>query len=85
MSNPPREEHPYHPQDAIRQAGIATAITGGSGLAAAAIKSAMSPQNIGAFGAFTRFGGTIAVWSMLSSEIDGCYSVILVADSLLRT
>ncbi|KAH8903246.1 NADH:ubiquinone reductase [Coniochaeta sp. PMI_546] len=63
MSNPPREEHPYHPQDAIRQAGIATAITGGSGLAAAAIKSAMSPQNIGAFGAFTRFGGTIAVWS----------------------
>jgi hypothetical protein len=78
MSNPPPEEHPYHPQDAVRQAGITAAITGGSGLAAAAIKSAMSPQNIGALGAFTRFGSTIAVWGMLNSEFEDCYNGILV-------
>lgn len=67
MSNPPPEEHLYHPQDAVRQAGIAAAITGGAGLAAAAIRSATSPQNIGPFGAFSRFGSTIAVWGMLDS------------------
>jgi len=64
MSNPPPEEHPYHPKDAVRGAAVAAAITGGSGLLAAAIKSAVAPQNIGAFGAFSRFGGTVALWGM---------------------
>lgn len=63
--NPPPEEHPYHPKDALRGAAIAGSITGGAGLAAAAIKSAMSPHNVGAFAAFSRFGSTIAIWGTL--------------------
>jgi hypothetical protein len=68
MSNPPPEEHPYHPKDAVRAAAIAGAITGGSGLLAAAVKSAYTAQNIGAFGALSRFGGTVAIWGMHSNQ-----------------
>lgn len=64
--NPPPEEHLYHPKDAVRGAAIAGSITGGAGLAAAAIKSAMSPHNVGPFAAFSRFGTTIAIWGMLA-------------------
>jgi hypothetical protein len=74
--NPPPEEHPYHPKDAVRGAVIAGAITGGSGLAAAAIKSAMSPQNVGPFAAFSRFGSTIAIWGTLDLGIEEFYKVI---------
>ncbi|OIW26513.1 hypothetical protein CONLIGDRAFT_475820 [Coniochaeta ligniaria NRRL 30616] len=80
MSSPPPEEHPYHPQDALRQSAITAAITGGGGLATAAIKSAMSPQNIGAFGAFGRFGGHIAVWG----TVGGVYGFSKAAAANLR-
>jgi hypothetical protein len=59
-------DHQYHPKDAIRSAGYGAGILGGAGLVAAAVKSATTRQNIGPFGAFTKFGGTIATWSMTS-------------------
>lgn len=68
--NPPPEEHPYHPQDAVRLGVIGGAVTGGAGLAAAAIKSAMSPAHLGAFGAFTQFGTTIGLWGTHISGVD---------------
>lgn len=55
----------YHPKDAVGSAVKATGITGGAGLFISAIQNTLSKQNVGAFGVFTRTGGTIAVFGML--------------------
>ena len=73
MSNPPPEERPYRRRDALTQGAMAAAITGGAGLFYAAVKSSTSPKDIGAFGAFTKFGGNIAIWGMLSIQ---CVAVV---------
>ncbi|KAB5575290.1 hypothetical protein GE09DRAFT_1052878 [Coniochaeta sp. 2T2.1] len=62
MSNPPPEEQPYHPKDAVKQGAIAAAVTGGAGLMFAAVRSSTSTKDIGPFGAFTKFGANIAIW-----------------------
>lgn len=55
-------EHEYHPKDAVGATIKATAVTGGAGAFISAIQNTLTKQNVGAFGVFTRTGGTIAVF-----------------------
>lgn len=57
-------EEVFHPEDAIAKSIHATTITGGAGLLLAAVQNTVARENIGAFGVFTRFGGTIALFGM---------------------
>jgi hypothetical protein len=60
------EEQPtYQPKDAVQASIQTTLITGSAGLLFAAVQNTLTRQNIGAFGVFTRFGGTIGLfgWS----------------------
>lgn len=59
------EDAVYQPKDTIRQSVKATMITGGAGLFASAVQNTLTKQNIGAFGVFTRTGGTIATFGSI--------------------
>jgi hypothetical protein len=62
------EQAAYEPRDAI-QASIQTGlITGSAGLLAAAVKNTLTRQNIGAFAVFTKFGGTIGIFGLRSTN-----------------
>jgi len=53
---------PYEPKDAIAQSVRSATFTGSAGLLLAAVQNTLSRENIGAFGVFSRFGGTIALF-----------------------
>lgn len=61
-------EQQYQPKDAVGQTIKATALTSGAGLFVSTIQNTLTRQNVGAFGVFTRTGGTIAVFGMLRVE-----------------
>ena len=63
----PSSEPQYHPKDAIGAGLKGTLITGTAGLAVSAIQNTLSKKNVGAFGVFTKTGGTIAVFGRHSS------------------
>jgi len=52
----------YQPKDAIGASIKATLVTGGAGAFVSTIQNTLTKQNVGAFGIFTRTGGTIAVF-----------------------
>lgn len=54
----------YQPKDAVGAAIKATLVTGGAGAFVSTIQNTLTKQNVGAFGIFTRTGGTIAVFGM---------------------
>lgn len=56
------EEHQYHPKDAIGDTIQATLVTGGAGLFVSSVQNTLRKQNIGAFGVFTRTGGTVGTF-----------------------
>lgn len=57
------EEGPlYQPQDAIAKTVKSAVVVGGAGLLLAAVQNSVSKQNVGAFGVFSRFGGTFALF-----------------------
>lgn len=57
-----QEEQPYRPKDALGSSIKATMITAGAGLFVSTIQNTLTKQNHGAMGAFTKFGGTTAVY-----------------------
>lgn len=57
---------PYEPKDAIAQSVRSATFTGSAGLLLAAVQNTLSRENVGAFGVFTRFGGTIALFGTWS-------------------
>lgn len=59
------EDTIYQPKNAVNQTVKATMITGGAGLFASAIQNTLTKENIGAFGVFTRTGGTIATFGSI--------------------
>lgn len=63
------EKEAYHPKDAIAPALKATGITGTGGLFVASVQATLTRHNIGALGTFTHYGGTIAVFGTVHSEI----------------
>lgn len=54
----------YEPKDAIAQSVRSATFTGSAGLLLAAVQNTLTRENVGAFGVFTRFGGTIALFGM---------------------
>jgi hypothetical protein len=56
------EEKVYAPKDALAATFRTTAATGGVGLFASAVQNTLLKQNVGPWGVFTRFGGTIGVF-----------------------
>ncbi|KAI0007869.1 hypothetical protein F4779DRAFT_619177 [Xylariaceae sp. FL0662B] len=70
MANPhpiqyPVEEHAYHQKDAIRS-GVKGAMLGaGAGFIGSAVQNSLAKRNVGAFGVFSRTGGTIATFTIV--------------------
>lgn len=60
------DEVAYAPKDAVDLAIHSTLITGGAGLAIAAIQNTLTKQNVSGWGVFTRSGGIIAVFGVHS-------------------
>jgi hypothetical protein len=57
-----QEEQPYRPKDALGAAIKSGMITTGAGLFVSTIQNTLTKQNYGSMGAFTKFGGTTAVY-----------------------
>ncbi|EMD00194.1 hypothetical protein BAUCODRAFT_572453 [Baudoinia panamericana UAMH 10762] len=70
----------YQPKDAVGAAIQATGITAAGGTFLAAIQNTMARQNVGAMGAFSRFGTTIAVYAAMG----GAYEFTKNASANLR-
>lgn len=62
MASQQEEEKVYAPKDALAATFRTTAATGGVGLFASAVQNTLLKQNVGPWGVFTRFGGTIGVF-----------------------
>lgn len=58
----------YHRKDAIGPTVKAIGVTGSAGIFVASIQATLTRQNIGALGAFTRYGTTIATFGTLAPE-----------------
>lgn len=56
------EDHHYHPKDTIAAAVQGTYVCGGVGLLMAAVQNTLQRQNVGAWGVFSKFGGTAATF-----------------------
>lgn len=54
----------YEPKDAMAQSVRSATFTGSAGLLLAAVQNTLTRENVGAFGVFTRFGGTIALFGI---------------------
>lgn len=61
----------YQPKDAIGGAIKAIGVTGAAGAFVSTIQNTLTRQNVGAFGAFTRFGGTTAVFGKIEERSRG--------------
>jgi hypothetical protein len=59
--------HSYHPKDAIGDASAAGLKTGIVGAMFSGIQATLTRQNIGAFGAVTKYGGTMGMFGMYLS------------------
>ncbi|WPG98038.1 Hypothetical protein R9X50_00082200 [Acrodontium crateriforme] len=70
----------YHPKDAIAAAIKATLVTGSAGLFISTVQNTLSKQNVGAFGVFSRFGSTTAIYAAMG----GAYEFTKNASANLR-
>ncbi|XXH01405.1 p48 polypeptide of DNA primase [Hypoxylon texense] len=66
MANSP-EEHPFHQHDAIKSGIKGSLVGGGAGLITSAVQNSLAKRNVGAFGVFTRTGGTVAMFTALGA------------------
>ncbi|KAI9773335.1 MAG: hypothetical protein M1840_007550 [Geoglossum simile] len=74
------EQAAFQPKDAIGAAIKATMVTGSAGALISGIQNTLAKQNIGAWGVFTRTGGTIAVFAAMG----GTYEFVNAASANLR-
>jgi len=70
----------YEPKDAIAQSMRSATFTGSAGLLLAAVQNTLTRENVGAFGVFTKFGGTIALFAAMG----GTYAFVSTAAANLR-
>lgn len=54
------EEQPFHQKDAIKSGIQGALVGGGAGFLFSAVQNSLAKQSVGAWGVFTRTGGTIA-------------------------
>ncbi|GAP85169.1 putative NADH:ubiquinone oxidoreductase subunit [Rosellinia necatrix] len=85
MANPhpiqrPVEEKLFHQRDALKAGAQGALVGGGAGLVLSAVQNSLAKQNVGAWGVFTRTGGTIASLATLTTV----YSFSKVAAGNLR-
>ncbi|KAF2214201.1 hypothetical protein CERZMDRAFT_105398 [Cercospora zeae-maydis SCOH1-5] len=73
-------EDSYHPQDAVGAAIKATMVTATGGAFVSAIQNTLTKQNVGAWGVFTRTGGTISTFAAMG----GAYAFFKSASANLR-
>ncbi|EMF08676.1 NADH-ubiquinone oxidoreductase 213 kDa subunit [Sphaerulina musiva SO2202] len=74
------EEDSYHPRDAVGSTIKATLTTGTGGAFVSAIQNTLTKQNVGAWGVFTRTGGTVATFAAMG----GAYEFFKSASANLR-
>ncbi|KAI5198633.1 hypothetical protein E4T39_06680 [Aureobasidium subglaciale] len=74
-----QEEQPYRAKDSLGSAIKAAMVTTGAGLFVSTIQNTLTKQNHGAMGAFTKFGGTTAVYGAMGAayEFTRCASANL--------
>jgi hypothetical protein len=65
---------PYEPKGAIAQSVRSATFTGSAGLLLAAVQNTLARENVGAFGVFSRFGGTIALFGTYPGTNLPCFS-----------
>lgn len=58
----------FEPKDALGAAIKATMVTGAAGTFISTIQNTLTKQNVGAFGIFTKTGGTIAVFGVYRED-----------------
>ena len=63
------DNKPYVPKDAVALAIESTLVMGAAGLTVSAIQNTLTRQNVTAWGVFTRGGGIIAIFGVLSFGI----------------
>ncbi|KAI3339293.1 hypothetical protein F4824DRAFT_498560 [Ustulina deusta] len=61
------EEQPYHQKDAIKSGIQGALVGGGAGFLFSAVQNSLAKQSVGAWGVFTRTGGTIASLTTLTT------------------
>jgi len=62
------EEKQYEPKDAIGECLTNGGIVGGAGILISAVQNTLTKHNVGPWGVFTRTGGVIAVFGILTSS-----------------
>ncbi|KAI0432424.1 hypothetical protein F5Y09DRAFT_329634 [Xylaria sp. FL1042] len=73
MANPhpiqriPEERPPFQQKDAVKSGLQGALVGGGAGLLLSAVQNSLAKQNVGAWGVFTRTGGTIATFTTLAT------------------
>ncbi|KAI5226176.1 hypothetical protein E4T40_03190 [Aureobasidium subglaciale] len=74
-----QEEQPYRAKDSLGSAIKAAMVTTGAGLFVSTVQNTLTKQNHGAMGAFTKFGGTTAVYGAMGAayEFTRCASANL--------
>ncbi|KAI7483017.1 TBCC-domain-containing protein [Hortaea werneckii] len=78
--NQDQVESIYQPKDAVGSAIKATSVTAAAGAFISTIQNTLTRQNVGAMGAFTRFGGTTATFAAMG----GAYEFTKNASANLR-
>ncbi|KAK1766450.1 Tim17/Tim22/Tim23/Pmp24 family-domain-containing protein [Phialemonium atrogriseum] len=66
----PEGDGHYHPKDAVSAAVTGTIVTGSAGLFVSAIQNSLQKRNVGAWGIFTRTGGTIATFAAVGGAYE---------------
>ncbi|KAI1429003.1 hypothetical protein F5Y12DRAFT_782249 [Xylaria sp. FL1777] len=61
------EERPFHQRDAVKSGLQGALVGGGAGLFLSAVQNSLATRNVGAWGVFTRTGGTIASLTVLTT------------------
>ncbi|KAI1007568.1 hypothetical protein K3495_g658 [Podosphaera aphanis] len=72
--------HHYHPTDAIWAGLRGGATAGGAGAIIAGAQNSLTKSNVGAMGVFTRYGGTITIFS----AVGGSYQFVKAVSANLR-
>jgi len=80
MATPEDHGHAYHAKDAIGDAATSGFKTGIIGAMFSGIQATLTKQNIGAFGAVTKYGGTMAMFAATGAT----YSFVREVSSNLR-
>ncbi|KAK5625688.1 hypothetical protein RRF57_001404 [Xylaria bambusicola] len=60
------EDRPFHQKDAIKSGLKGAVVGGGAGLFASAVQNSLAKHHVGVWGVFTRTGGTITTFALLT-------------------